>query len=103
MGKLSQEALEQQKRDIERLKNSPFGQLSKYERYIVMVLYYLKNHNIEPTIDNIHTKAITYMLEHNVKFDCECDLIKTLKKVAIESKKKGVWEVRDIYLSKPQD
>lgn len=71
-----------------------FSKLQDFELLIYGIMKSLESSGEKLTLENIHFKAVEYVLKHRPNFENDTDTIKALKKIAIDDKTTGEWKLK---------
>ena len=77
--------------------------LSGYEVLIYGIMKSLESSGEKLTLENIHFKAVEYVLKFRPNFKGNTDTIKTLKKIALDDKTTGEWRLKSNLAWQPLD
>lgn len=72
------------------------AKLDGYEVLIYGIIKNLEDNGKKLTLENIHSKAVEYVLKHRPNFEGNTDTIKTLKKIALDDKTTGEWKLKPV-------
>lgn len=72
------------------------AKLDGYEVLIYGIMKNLESSGEKLTLDNIHFKAVEYVLKFRPNFKGNMDSVKALKKIAIPDKTTGEWKLKPV-------
>lgn len=78
-----------------------FSKLQDFEKLIYGIIKSLESSGEKLTLENIHFKAVEYVLKYRPNFEADTDTIKALKKIAIDDKTTGEWKLKPIEFDLP--
>lgn len=79
------------------------AKLDGFELLIYGIMKSLESSGEKLTLENIHFKAVEYVLKFRPNFTGNTDTIKTLKKIALDDKTTGEWRLKSNLAWQPLD
>ena len=69
-------------------------ELNGYETLIYAIIKSFEKDGTKPSLENIHFKAVEYVLKYPLKIEGNTDIVKVLKKIATPNNKTGEWKLK---------
>ena len=69
-------------------------ELKGYETLIYAIMKSFEKDGTKLSLENIHFKAVEYVLKYPLKIEDNTDTVKALKKIATPNNKTGEWRLK---------
>ncbi len=72
-------------------------ELKGYEALIYAIMKGFEKDGTKPSLENIHFKAVEYVLKYRTNYGGNTDTVKALKKIAVPDNKTGEWKLKPSF------
>ena len=72
-------------------------ELKGFEALIYAIMKGFEKDGTKLSLENIHFKAVEYVLKYPLKIEGNTDTVKALKKIAVPDNKTGEWKLKPSF------